>query len=100
MANPVKPPARRRSSGSSGEPDHRWRRPSSDKAIRLPPRISRGRVSYVIGIGYRDAEFDMFGVDRARRGPLTEERIGVLRRAWTGEPFEFEGRRVQVTPLV
>jgi len=61
--------------------------------------ISGGRVSYVIGIGYRDTEFDMFGVDRARRGPLTEERIGVLRRAWTGEPFEFEGRPVQVTPL-
>jgi len=61
--------------------------------------ISRGRVSYVIGIGYRDAEFDMFGVDRSQRGRLTEERIPVLRRAWTGEAFEFEGRRVQVTPL-
>jgi alkanesulfonate monooxygenase SsuD/methylene tetrahydromethanopterin reductase-like flavin-dependent oxidoreductase (luciferase family) len=61
--------------------------------------ISRGRVSYVIGIGYRDAEFDMFGVDRSQRGRLTEERIPVLRRAWTGEAFEFEGRPVQVTPL-
>jgi len=61
--------------------------------------ISRGRVSYVIGIGYRDAEFDMFGVDRSQRGRLTEARIAVLRRAWTGEPFEFDGRAVQVTPL-
>jgi len=61
--------------------------------------ISRGRVSYVIGIGYRDTEFDMFGVDRAQRGRITEERIAVLRRAWTGAPFEFDGRPVQVTPL-
>ena len=29
--------------------------------------MSRGRVSYVIGIGYRDEEFSMFGVDRRRR---------------------------------
>ena len=31
--------------------------------------ISRGRVSYVIGIGYRDEEFAMFGVERRRPGP-------------------------------
>ncbi len=49
MAKPMNPPARRRSSGSSGEPDHRWRRPRSDRAIRLPPRISLGRVS---GLGW------------------------------------------------
>ena len=30
--------------------------------------ISRGRVSYVVGIGYRAEEFAMFGVDRRRRG--------------------------------
>ena len=29
--------------------------------------ISRGRVSYVVGIGYRAEEFTMFGIDR--RGP-------------------------------
>ena len=49
MAKPMNPAARRRSSGSSGEPDHRWRRPRSDRAIRLPPRISLGRAS---GLGW------------------------------------------------
>ena len=34
--------------------------------------ISRGRVSYVVGIGYRDEEFAMFGVDRRGRGALVE----------------------------
>jgi alkanesulfonate monooxygenase SsuD/methylene tetrahydromethanopterin reductase-like flavin-dependent oxidoreductase (luciferase family) len=61
--------------------------------------ISRGRVSYVIGIGYRDEEFDMFGVERRGRGRLVEERIGLLRRLWSGEEVEFDGRRARVTPL-
>ena len=61
--------------------------------------VSRGRVSYVIGIGYRDEEFDMFGVERRGRGRLVEERIRLLRRLWTGEAVELEGRRARVTPL-
>lgn len=61
--------------------------------------ISRGRVSYVIGIGYRDAEFDLFGVDRRTRAKLVEERIGVLRRLWAGEQVEVDGRLAQITPL-
>jgi len=61
--------------------------------------ISRGRVSYVIGIGYRDEEFDLFGVDRKARGSLVEERIRVLRRLWSGEEAAVDGRTVRVTPL-
>src|SRR5580704_7300565 len=61
--------------------------------------ISQGRVSYVIGIGYRDEEFDMFGVDRRGRGRLVEERIGILRQLWNGEEVELDGRRARVTPL-
>ena len=60
--------------------------------------ISRGRVSYVIGIGYRDEEFDMFGVDRRGRGRLVEARIELLRRLWSGEEIDVDGRRVRVTP--
>ncbi len=61
--------------------------------------ISRGRVSYVVGIGYRDEEFDMFGVNRRGRGKVVEERIGLLRRLWSGEAVDFDGRKVRVTPL-
>ena len=61
--------------------------------------ISRGRVSYVVGIGYRDEEFDMFGVERRGRGHVVEERIGLLRRLWTGDPVDVDGRSVRVTPL-
>ncbi|MGH7822768.1 MAG: LLM class flavin-dependent oxidoreductase [Candidatus Binatia bacterium] len=59
---------------------------------------SGGRVSFVAGVGYRDEEFAMAGVDRRQRGKLLEEYVGVLRQAWTGEPFEWRGRTVRVTP--
>src|SRR3712207_5932527 len=36
--------------------------------------ISRGRVSYVAGLGYRPEEYEMLGVDFARRGRLADER--------------------------
>src|SRR5439155_16184930 len=50
------------------------------------------------GLGYRDEEFAMAGVDRKARGRLLEEYVDVLRRAWTGEPFEWRGRTIRVTP--
>ena len=40
----------------------------------------------------------MFGVERARRGLIVERSVETIKRAWTGEPFEFEGRRVCVRP--
>ena len=60
--------------------------------------VSGGRFSFVAGLGYRYEEFEMAGVDRKRRGKLLEEYVDVMRRAWTGEPFEWRGRTVRVTP--
>ena len=61
--------------------------------------ISRGRVSYVVGIGYRPEEFAMFGIDRRTRAALVEERIPLLQRLWVGERVTVDGRPVKVTPL-
>ena len=60
--------------------------------------ISNGRVGIVAGLGYRDEEFEFFGIDRKVRVPLLEEAIAVLRQAWTGEEFEYDGHRARVTP--
>ena len=60
--------------------------------------ISRGRVSYVVGIGYRPEEFDMFGVDRHRRAAIVEDRIALLQRLWRGETVDVDGRLVRITP--
>lgn len=60
--------------------------------------LSRGRVNYTIGLGYRPEEFAMFGVDPKQRGRIMDERLDVLRRALAGERFEWDGRSIHVTP--
>jgi alkanesulfonate monooxygenase SsuD/methylene tetrahydromethanopterin reductase-like flavin-dependent oxidoreductase (luciferase family) len=60
--------------------------------------ISAGRVSYVFGLGYRPEEYEMFERDWAGRGDGIEAAIRTLFQAWTGEPFEYRGRTVSVTP--
>ena len=60
--------------------------------------VSGGRLSLVAGMGYRDEEFTMAGVERRQRGRLLDEYVHVLRQAWTGEPFEWRGRTVRATP--
>jgi alkanesulfonate monooxygenase SsuD/methylene tetrahydromethanopterin reductase-like flavin-dependent oxidoreductase (luciferase family) len=60
--------------------------------------LSGGRLELVIANGYVADEFAMFGVPMEERVARTTEAIEVLRRAWTGAPFEHRGRTVQVTP--
>jgi alkanesulfonate monooxygenase SsuD/methylene tetrahydromethanopterin reductase-like flavin-dependent oxidoreductase (luciferase family) len=60
--------------------------------------ISRGRVSYVVAVGYRPEEYAMFGRSFAGRGRRMDESLAAMRKAWSGEPFEYEGRPVRVTP--
>ena len=59
---------------------------------------SGGRVDLVIGAGYVPAEFAMFERAIADRPRLVEEGMQALMQAWTGEPFEYRGRTVRVTP--
>ena len=60
--------------------------------------ISHGRVAYVAGLGYRAEEYAMFGRSLADRGRRMDECLTVLQRAWSGEAFDYDGRRVHVTP--
>lgn len=60
--------------------------------------LSKGRISYTIGLGYRREEYALFDRPWATRGADLEARIRVLLAAWTGEPFEHEGRTVRVLP--
>ncbi|WP_179472838.1 LLM class flavin-dependent oxidoreductase [Mycolicibacterium vinylchloridicum] len=60
--------------------------------------VSKGRATYVFGIGYRAEEFAHFGLELAARGRLCDEKIEVLRRLLAGETVEWAGRRMTVTP--
>ncbi len=54
--------------------------------------ISNGRLRLGIGLGYRQEEFDGFGVPRAERFGRTIETAEILKRAWSGERFDFDGK--------
>lgn len=60
--------------------------------------ISNGRIVFTAGMGYRPHEFEMFGRDITKRLSIMNNTMETLAKAWTGEPFEYDGRTVRVTP--
>jgi len=67
--------------------------------IAVLDNIAPGRLAVTVGLGYRDEEYAMFGVDRRTRGKLLDEHLRVMLAAWTGETFEHHGAKVRVTPM-
>jgi alkanesulfonate monooxygenase SsuD/methylene tetrahydromethanopterin reductase-like flavin-dependent oxidoreductase (luciferase family) len=66
--------------------------------IAVVDQLSKGRLNITLGAGYVPGEFAMFGVPLGERAKRMTETVETLRAAWTGEPFSFRGRTVQVTP--
>jgi alkanesulfonate monooxygenase SsuD/methylene tetrahydromethanopterin reductase-like flavin-dependent oxidoreductase (luciferase family) len=60
--------------------------------------ICGGRLRVVVGAGYREAEYAQFGLSIHKRPSLMEAGIDALKQAWTGEPFEYDGRTVRILP--
>lgn len=60
--------------------------------------ISKGRASYVFGLGYRREEYEHFGLDIHARGRIADEKLALLRELLTGEVVVHNGRRLRVTP--
>jgi len=60
--------------------------------------LSKGRVDLVVAGGYVREEFAMFGVPMHARVRRVTETVATLRAAFTGAPFEYRGRTVQITP--
>ena len=60
--------------------------------------LSRGRIDYIIGAGYVQEEFEMFGVPMHERPRRVTEVMTALHGAFTGRPFRYRDRTVEVTP--
>ena len=54
--------------------------------------MSGGRVRLGIGVGGSAPEYEALGEDFHTRGRRSEEQIDLLRRLWTEETVDFEGR--------
>ena len=60
--------------------------------------LSRGRVDLIVAGGYVREEFEMYGVAPEERGKRVTGAVATLRAAFRGDPFDFEGRTVHLTP--
>ncbi|HEY2214148.1 MAG TPA: LLM class flavin-dependent oxidoreductase [Acidimicrobiales bacterium] len=60
--------------------------------------LSRGRIDVIVAAGYVPEEFAMFGVRSSDRASKLIEVVETLQSAFTGEPFEYRGRTVGITP--
>jgi alkanesulfonate monooxygenase SsuD/methylene tetrahydromethanopterin reductase-like flavin-dependent oxidoreductase (luciferase family) len=52
--------------------------------------IARGKFIFGIGLGYRDVEFDAFGVPKGERVKRFEEYLALIQRLWTEDRVSYE----------
>ena len=65
--------------------------------------ITGGRFVFGVGQGYRDVEFDSFGIRKSSRAERLEEALEVVRRLWAEDEVTTEGKyfpmkRVTINP--
>ena len=55
-----------------------------------------GRLSLGVGMGWNPVEYEALGMDFKTRGDRLTEQIGLLRRLWSGEVVEHQGKHDRV----
>lgn len=55
-----------------------------------------GQFTLGVGLGYRQQEYDVFGVDRADAVSRFSEGVDVVKRLWTEDAVTFEGEHFQL----
>jgi alkanesulfonate monooxygenase SsuD/methylene tetrahydromethanopterin reductase-like flavin-dependent oxidoreductase (luciferase family) len=53
--------------------------------------IARGNFIFGVGLGYRDVEFDAFGVPKGERVRRFEEYLALIQRLWTEDRVSYAG---------
>lgn len=54
--------------------------------------LTGGNFILGVGLGYRQTEFDAFGIPLSERAPRFNESIGLMRRLWTEDRVTHQGR--------
>ena len=62
-------------------------------------RLSSGRLTLGIGIGWLKEEFDALGVPFARRAARTKEYVEAIRRMWRDDVATFHGEFLDYTSI-
>jgi probable F420-dependent oxidoreductase len=55
-------------------------------------RLSRGRLTMGVGVGWMEEEFAALGVSFKDRGRMTDEQLQILSSLWTEEHISFDGQ--------
>ena len=53
--------------------------------------MTNGKAIFGVGVGYRDVEFEAFGMTRKERGKRFEENLNAILRLWTEEKVTLKG---------
>jgi probable F420-dependent oxidoreductase len=61
------------------------------KEVATLDRLSKGRVTLGVGIGWLREEFDALGVPFSERAARTDEHVAVMRAVWGGASVDFAG---------
>ncbi len=61
--------------------------------------VSHGRFMATVGLGYREIEYQTFGVDWSRRGEILDEKLQIVLDAWKGKPFAYNGTTMHLNPV-
>lgn len=60
--------------------------------------LSDDRLTLGLGIGYRDEEFEAFGVPKSERAARTEDAIRLMEGAWSDGPIGYDAEFHPVSP--
>lgn len=69
------------------------------RSVMTVDRVSGGRATLGVGVGWLEEEFTAVGADFRNRGARADEAIAVIRHLWYDEVTEFHGHWFDIPPV-